>query len=113
VVLPAEYAEWSERVAAEGHARAAPSRHESPGPSTTFALVSPVDGDVYRVPPGADSRFATVSLRASGSGSEQDVRWYVDGRQYDRARWELAKGVHRILAVSRLGESAEATINVE
>jgi hypothetical protein len=72
-----------------------------------------VDGDVYRVPPGADPRFATVALRAAGTGSEQGVRWYVDGRQYHRGRWGLEKGVHRIRAVSRSGESAEATVTVE
>ncbi len=113
VVLPVGYAEWSDRSSAEGSQREALSRHSEPGRSPALTLVSPVDGDVYRVPPGADPRFATVALRATGSGSEQGVRWYVDGRQYHRGRWGLERGVHRIRAVSRSGESAEATVTVE
>jgi penicillin-binding protein 1C len=113
VVLPAEYAEWSERISAEGNGRAAPSRHPGTDRSKALTLVSPVDGDVYRVPPGADPKFATVALRAAGGGGEQDVRWYVDGRQYHRGRWGLEKGVHRFRAVTRSGESAEAIVTVE
>jgi membrane carboxypeptidase/penicillin-binding protein PbpC len=113
VVLPTEYTEWSERVSAEGSARVTGARQAEPSHPAGFALVSPVDGDVYRVPPGADPRFATVALRAAGSGGDGRVRWYVDGRQHRSPRWELEKGVHRIRAVSPLGESAEATVKVE
>jgi penicillin-binding protein 1C len=113
VVLPTEYTEWSERVSAEGPARVTAAHQTEPSHSAAFGLVSPVDGDVYRVPPGADPRFATVALRAVGSGSHGGVRWYVDGRQHRSVRWELEKGVHRIRAVSPLGESAEATVKVE
>ncbi len=113
VLLPVEYGEWSERTSAEGNERTAPSRHAEVARSTGLTLVSPVDGDVYRVPPGADPRFATVALRATGSGSEQGMRWFVDGRQYHGGRWELEKGVHRFRAVTRSGESAEATVTVE
>jgi penicillin-binding protein 1C len=113
VVLPAEYAEWSERTSAEGNERAAASRRVGTARPTALTLVSPVDGDVYRVPPGADPRFATVALRVTGAGSEPDVKWYVDGRQYHRGRWGLEQGVHRIRVVSGSGESAEATVTVE
>jgi penicillin-binding protein 1C len=109
VTLPVQYAEW-----AEGHREApAPSRpvraagRERDG----FHLVSPLDGDVYRIPPGADRRYATLALRAAGGGSA--ARWFVDGRPHAGIRWTLRSGTHRVRAVSAGGESAEATIRVE
>ncbi len=100
----------SERPGFDG---AGPRRHRATMRTAVFQLVSPLDGDVYRVPPGAERRFATVALRAAGGSGDGGVRWYVDGRRYGRSRWGLERGVHRIRAVSGGGESAEATVTVE
>ncbi|MBA3346614.1 MAG: penicillin-binding protein 1C [Gemmatimonadales bacterium] len=112
-VLPVEYAEWAQQNGQEGltsgglrrdaTARAAPDR---------FHLVSPKDGDVYRMPPGADGRYVTLALRAAGPRAE-GVRWFVDGEIYREGRWRLRQGVHRIRGVSTGGEVAEATVRVE
>jgi penicillin-binding protein 1C len=110
VALPAEYADWA--------AEAAPSGPESPRTESAvrsddrFQIVSPLDGDRYRVPPGADPHYATVALRAAGPGSP-GTRWYVDGRQYRRERWPLAPGTHRIQAFGAGGQRAEISITVE
>ena len=103
VGLPPEYAgERPDRVQATPRPVVAASG---------FRLVSPVDGDVYRVPPGADARYATLALRAAGGAGRP--RWFVDGRPQPVSRWVLRAGTHRVRAVSARGETAEATIRVE
>jgi hypothetical protein len=101
-----EYADWSEQNSLQAPAAGAAA-------ASVFQLVSPLDGDIYRVPPGAERKFATVALRAAGGMGGSAVRWYVDGRPYDGTRWGLERGTHRIRAVSGSGESVEATITVE
>jgi penicillin-binding protein 1C len=110
VALPAEYADWAAEAAPtmlESQRTATPARSDD-----RFQIVSPLDGDHYRVPPGADPRYATVALRAAGPGTAR-ARWYVDGRRYHRERWPLAPGVHRIEALGRDGQRAEISITVE
>jgi penicillin-binding protein 1C len=110
IALPAEYADWA--------AEAAPADIESPSPVAAarpddrFQIVSPLDGDHYRVPPGADPRYATIALRAAGPGTP-GTRWYVDGRRYQRGRWALSRGRHEIRAVGAGGQRAEISITVE
>jgi penicillin-binding protein 1C len=106
VRLPPEYAEWSDRSDPPG---AASSMGEPAGHPDGVRIVSPLDGDLYRVPPGSDPRFSTLALRATGRG----VRWFVDGRPYAAARWPLRSGTHRFRAVATGGQTAEATIRVE
>jgi hypothetical protein len=77
-----------------------------------FRIVSPSEGDVYRMPPGVESRYATVALRAAG-GPGETVRWTVDGSPYREIRWPLQPGRHRFRAVSSAGDSAEVTVSVE
>jgi penicillin-binding protein 1C len=78
-----------------------------------FRILSPQDGDVYRVPAGVDARYATVALRAAGGGAGRGVRWTVDGRPQRSTRWVLERGPHRIRAVDRAGEAAEVRVTVE
>jgi penicillin-binding protein 1C len=107
VALPAEYAEWA------GEAElAAPAAAPAPPAADRFQIVSPLDGDHYRVPPGADPRYATVALRAAGQGTPA-ARWYVDGAAFAGARWTLVPGTHRIRALGAGGQRAEVSITVE
>jgi hypothetical protein len=114
VVLPPEYAEWSE-LGDPSPSTMVARTVSSPGVAGTgkegegFRIVSPLDGDLYRVPPGADPRYSSVALRAIGGG----VRWFVDGRPHAPGRWVLRAGTHRFRAVSAQGQTAEATIRVE
>jgi membrane carboxypeptidase/penicillin-binding protein PbpC len=78
-----------------------------------FRIVSPNEGDVYRMPPGVDARYATVALRAAGGPSNAAVRWVVDGSPFGESRWPLQPGRHRFRAVSSAGDSAEVTVSVE
>jgi penicillin-binding protein 1C len=109
LALPAEYADWA--AEAEPVAPAAPSLPR-PRADDRFQIVSPLNGDHYRVPPGADPRYATIALRAAGPGTAE-ARWYVDGRRYRRERWALVPGMHRIQAVGPGGRRAEISITVE
>jgi penicillin-binding protein 1C len=111
IAMPAEYAGWAAEAAAD--------ELESPRPAAPvsraddrFQIVSPLDGDHYRVPPGADPRYATVALRTAGPGTP-GARWYVDGRPYRQDRWPLRRGTHRIEALGREGQRAEISITVE
>ena len=114
VALPPEYAEWSEL--SDPLPRVVVARTGAPGGAVSddaasggLRIVSPLDGDVYRVPPGADPRYSTLALRAS----ERGVRWLVDGRPHASARWVLRSGTHRFRAMGPTGEAVEATIRVE
>jgi penicillin-binding protein 1C len=109
VRLPVEYAEW--RAGAD----AAPPEPAEPtsAPADGFRILSPVEGDVYRLPPGVEARYATVALRAAGGSSGTLVRWTVDGEPHRGARWALRPGRHRFLAVSAGGDSAAVTVSVE
>lgn len=80
--------------------------------SPSFHILSPLDGDVYRIPPGVDPRYSTVVLRAD-AGSGTGVRWFVDGREQRSSRWVPVAGVHRVEARSSRGESSEVTVRVE
>jgi len=120
VHLPGEYAEWeaterSESRVPSSQKAALPgsSAGAEPGArnSERFRITSPENGDHYRIPPGVERRYATVALRASGSGGTA-VRWSVDGRAVTGERWTLTPGSHRIRAASSR-ESAEVTVTVE
>ncbi|MEP6733525.1 MAG: penicillin-binding protein 1C, partial [bacterium] len=131
VTLPVEFAEWNRqetRPLSSGVTLASVSTgsHNAlhPAPTvdsdstrtqpvaTRFRIVSPQDGDRYAIPPGIESRYATISLRAGGAGAEK-VRWSIDGAAHGGGRWPLSAGTHVLKAVSAHGESAEARIVVE
>jgi penicillin-binding protein 1C len=112
VALPLEYTEWVERSElprAAAQATASGARLAPDG----FHIVSPRDGDVYRLPPGVEARYATVALRFAGGSPGAVVRWAVDGVPHRESRWELRPGRHRVSAVSTAGDSAEVTVRVE
>ncbi|HET9040841.1 MAG TPA: penicillin-binding protein 1C [Gemmatimonadales bacterium] len=128
VRLPAEFAEWAQEqgglpaaavsapapsVAGSSPAAGTDSRSVSAPESGRFRILSPQEGDVYRVPAGVDPRYATVALRAAGGSAGRGVRWTVDGRPQRSARWALERGPHRIRAVDRGGEAAEVGVRVE
>jgi penicillin-binding protein 1C len=112
VVLPAEFADWAQASGAAVDADAPASSPDARQAVATFRILSPQDGDVYHIPPGVDRRYSTVALRAD-AGSSGPVRWFVDGRQQQGARWPLVSGVHRFEARSSRGESSEVTVRVE
>ena len=127
--LPAEFAEWAqeEGVAALGLGSASPSGQgaltsspsvsspaAAPGPDAgAFRILSPQEGDVYRVPAGVDARYATLALRAAGGAPGRGVRWTVDGRPQRSTRWTLEPGEHRIRAVDGAGTATEVWVVVE
>ena len=113
VRLPAEYAEWAE---GRERPRAAPrflTADPEPAADGLFHIVSPREGDVYRLSPGVEARYATVALRAAGGSRGAGVRWTVDGAPHREGRWTLRPGRHRFRAVSTAGDSAEVTVSVE
>jgi penicillin-binding protein 1C len=69
-----------------------------------FRIVAPLDGDVYRVPPGVPNSYATIPLLAAGSRGA--VRWFVDDVPFEGARWRLTRGTHVIRAESATGVSS-------
>lgn len=133
VVLPPEYAEW--RAARGGNAGLAGTVITSSGrgpavlagaaarvpaaPDATrpgdlaspvgFRIVAPKDGDVYALPPGVESRYATIGLVAAGGKS---VRWAVDGEEMIATRLRLMPGTHVIRATDASGHRDEVTIRV-
>ena len=117
VRVPPEYAEWAGQEAARMSATEAGAATSSapagPAPAAEpFRIISPRDGDRYQVPPGVDPRYATIALRAGGSGTGA-VRWFVDGRAVPPGRWTLRPGVHVVRALAGSGTRDTARIEVE
>jgi len=124
--LPTEYAEWVEqtgfrsdvgqtreatlKVTTRWAADAGTSASLSPE-SEPFRILSPQDGDNYRIPPGIEARYATIALRAAGGAGA--VRWWVDGRPALATRWQLVPGAHTVRAVTTRGDSDQVRIAVE
>jgi penicillin-binding protein 1C len=112
VFLPAEYAEWEQQSAGRSAERRI--RVTAPDSATTdagFRILSPRSGDVYRIPPGVEPRYATVALRAAGGDASRAIRWYVDGRRLDGTRWALASGAH-VIRAERAADRREVNIEV-
>jgi len=125
ITLPDEYADWARSgltPAAGEHATAAVAsapaptpraHHVAPADSTpAFRILSPMNGDRYAVPPGVESKYASIPLRAAGPGADR-VEWTVDGKAYASERWSLAPGAHVIGARSTRGETAAVRIVVD
>jgi penicillin-binding protein 1C len=115
-VLPLAFAEWAQQtgVAAEVSGRApSPTTRLPADPGDGFRILSPQEGDVYRMPAGVDPRYATVALRAAGAATGRPVRWFVDGRLHRGGRWVLERGRHRIRALDGSGAAAEIGVAVE
>ncbi len=119
VWLPAEYAEWAQEQGAAPTGANPPVQASTPlsppvePDGAGFRILSPRDGDVFRVPPGIEARYATVGLRAAGGGAALGVRWTVDGRPQRATRWALVPGSHLIRAVDAAGRAAEVGVRVE
>ena len=138
VTLPDEFAEWSAtamtgaRVAtfhgavgdtddSSGDAAGRNNAGEGSGTtnsdsaavkeSSTFRIISPLEGDKYFIPSGVELRYATIPLLAGGAGADS-VKWTINGTAYQGARWELSEGKHVLTARSVRGDSATVTIVV-
>ncbi len=117
VVWPAEYVEWAEQngKAAAGETAAgetAADKTAARGGGAQFQIVSPRSGDRYEIPPGIDSRYATIAFRAATTPADGPVRWFVDGRPVSQPRWALIPGSHVVRAVAASGASDEVLIAV-
>jgi hypothetical protein len=138
VTLPAEYAEWagqeddvflgesvsdgSPAALLPGEAGGVSARASMPmmianAPSADsgvadrrFRIVAPLNGDVYRIPPGVPGSYATIPFVAGGTSGA--VRWFVDGVPFSGTRWQLVRGTHLIRAESAAGTN-EVRIRVE
>jgi penicillin-binding protein 1C len=110
VTLPPEFREWADQYARE-RVRVAAVDRSAEQPDTRFRIVSPQDGDRYRVPPGVDPRYSTIALRAAGAAG--DIAWTIDGRPTGEPRFRLAPGTHVIRARAAGGQMAEVRIIVE
>ncbi len=114
VVWPAEYVEWAAqngRIEAAANKTAA-REAAAGGGGAQFQIVSPRAGDRYEIPPGMDSRYATIALRASTMRGDGAIRWFVDGRRVFESRWALQPGAHVVRAVTASGASDETRIEV-
>jgi penicillin-binding protein 1C len=123
LLLPAEFADWQgsepERLGGSAARRLeanAMSQENMPvaGPPSRpsaeprFQIVSPQNGDRYRLPPGVESQYATIALRAAGVPAHAHVTWFVDGKRETNERWALIAGRHRFRA-----EAGRASDEVE
>jgi membrane carboxypeptidase/penicillin-binding protein PbpC len=106
VTLPPEYAEWS--ASNVGNIALADATATT---SASARILSPLDGDHYQNVPGMDARYSTIPLVATGAA--QQVRWFVDDKPLQRARWQLRKGEHVIRASWSSGAQDSIRVVVE
>jgi penicillin-binding protein 1C len=111
VVLPVQYAEWAGQADAPADLVPRRTASDSVPAGGLLQIISPREGDRYRVPPGVEPRYATLALRAAGGDPGVPVRWSVDGRRMNRARWELVPGAH-VVRAERGAERREVRIEV-
>ena len=112
VVWPAEYVEWAEQNGKAAAGETAAGETAARGGGAQFQIVSPRSGDRYEIPPGIDSRYATIAFRAATRPADGPVRWFVDGRPVSQPRWALIPGSHVVRAVAASGASDEVLIAV-
>jgi membrane carboxypeptidase/penicillin-binding protein PbpC len=114
VLVPPEYAEWATQYGSPNDARTMPLGagipHEDLAMRGGFRIASPREGDVYHVPPGVETRYATIRLMAEG---DRAISWVVDGRVVPSERWVPVPGIHTIRAFSALGDTAQVHIEVQ
>ena len=111
-MFPPAFMEWAQATGAPIETGDSTPTLDGQAVSQGFRILSPLDGDVYHIPPGVDRRYSTVALRAyAGMGS--GVRWFVDGHEQRSARWPLVPGTHRVEARSSRGELSRVTVRVE
>jgi penicillin-binding protein 1C len=108
--LPEEYAEWVSGQENRPLGEYPPASRDtgSAGHPSRLRILSPRDGDRYRIPPGVPSMYATLPLRASISGK---VDWYVDGNPVGAARWPLVRGTHVVRA--ELDDQTRTEVRIE
>ena len=112
VLWPAEYVEWAEQNGKAAAGETAAGETAARGGGAQFQIVSPRSGDRYEIPPGIDSRYATIAFRAATRPADGPVRWFVDGRPVSQPRWALIPGSHVVRAVAASGASDEVLIAV-
>jgi penicillin-binding protein 1C len=94
--LPPEYAEWLAMNAATGLGTTADAGTALTGSETANArITSPLDGDVYELPPGVPHEFVSLPLIATRA----DPTWVLDGRRHTGGRLTPAAGDHTLVAV--------------
>jgi len=112
MVLPAEYQEWADQThAVQAEFTSAPAAADDSS-GGGFRISSPRDGDVYQVPPGVETRYATVALRAAGAGANGRLRWSINGRPYAGQRWGLEPGQFTFIARTSTGAVDSVRIQV-
>ena len=136
LALPAEYGDWVASVegaggmvfgvqalgrqgAADGMADGEPAGGAPPsegrlaavlsaqGVEPEYRILSPGDGDGYRIPVGVEAAYATVPLLATAADG---LRWFVDGQPLAAPRWEVQSGRHVILARWPSGHADSVTV---
>jgi penicillin-binding protein 1C len=109
VLLPARYAAWVERTHPPGVARASLT---PVAPGEAPVVREPRDGARLLVDPARGA--PAVTLRAALGGSEiAEASWEIDGVPHPGARWAMAPGAHRIVAVWQGRRSRPVEVQVE
>lgn len=123
VVLPTRFAEWQRQQVEQLGAQTTAARSlaardgatrgdRSAAETLPLRLLSPRDGDVYRLPSGPARRVATVALHAIGNEADATLTWSVDDQPIAGGRWKLEPGEHTVRVTAPSGASAEARIEV-
>jgi penicillin-binding protein 1C len=106
VVIPEIYEDWARKNLPEWMIEVSFT--------TDLKIVSPSDGDIYRIDHNVAIENQAIELKALAKSD--DVVWFVDGLQYGAGKkllWMLRTGEHRIKAVAGEFEKTVSIIVVE
>lgn len=129
-VLPPEYAVWAEEEgipslpvnATRVVGAALGARDNSGNTKKLLSILSPNDGDLFKLDPTLRPEYQTLRILGSVPDRVSDVSVVVDGREFYRydcqgVWWNLKKGRHRLQLVGRMSDrrvgSNKVAITVE
>jgi penicillin-binding protein 1C len=115
-VWPDEYSPWL----MENGFELPPTRYSRAGEESPLVIniLSPADGDIFKLDPILRREFQTIQLEATVSMPPDSMKWYVDEhelavvRKTEFARWPLHVGKHGLRAVAYCGNRVVSSKNV-
>jgi hypothetical protein len=82
-----------------------------------LAILSPNDGDLFKIDPSLRREYQTIRIRASIPTGMEDVRLLVDDAESRSASvsgtwWNLTRGKHELRVEGKSGEKRERSKGV-
>jgi len=103
-VYPPLYAEWmsERRMEMPPASSGSQQRRDEPEALTAPVVISPKDGDIFRIDPVLRREYQIIHLKAVVPENTARVEWWIDGKREGEMahpftyEWPLRKGTHQV-----------------